>query len=209
MRMRYRGNSRSLIASEAVRLRGGSRLRAIGIIGRHNSGKTHLIVRLIAEFQHRGVSIATIKHTHHHLPTLDVPGKDSFRYREAGAHEIVVASDHGWTLLRHSNSPATLAQLLAQLTPVDLVLIEGYKQLEALPRIEVFRGSAPSDSAAANEPLATTDRSIAAIACPTELALPDAVTCPRIALDDTRAVTDLVLALTTSAGASARVRIAS
>jgi len=153
-------------------------VKVVGIIGRQNSGKTHLIERLIAHFIRQGKSVSTIKHTHHVRVAVDTPGKDSYRHAAAGAAEVVVASDHDWTLLRRGDRGATLWQLLAELEPVDWVLVEGYKQVQELPRIEVcYR--------LADEPLlAASDPTIAALACPPGVAngLPGR---PQLDLDDT------------------------
>ncbi len=178
--------------SGAHRARRELALRVAGIIGRQGSGKTHLVVRLVHEFRRRGYRVSTIKHTHHHLPELDTPGKDSYRHREAGAQEVIVASDHGWALIRQAQEPRSLDALLAELAPVDIVLVEGYKQLDSLVRLEVFR------AAESSEPLAAADTGIAAIACPTTLRLPTSVRSPRVDLDDTAAVADLILSLTTN-----------
>ena len=86
------------------------------------------------------MSVSTIKHTHHHDIELDTPGKDSHRHRLAGASEVIVASDTGWARIAASSEPASLQILLGQLRPVDVVLVEGFKQLEWLRRVEVFRG---------------------------------------------------------------------
>ena len=87
-----------------------------------------------------------------------MPGKDSHRHRRAGASEVIVASDTGWARIAASAEPASLQILLGQLRPVDVVLVEGFKQLEWLRRVEVFRG--------AGEPLALADPGIAAVAVP-------------------------------------------
>jgi molybdopterin-guanine dinucleotide biosynthesis protein MobB len=168
-------------------------LKTIGIIGRKDSGKTHLVVRLVAEFRRRGLSVSTIKHTHHHDVELDVPGKDSYRHREAGAAEVIVASDRGWFLVHPAAAqaqPPSLADLVARLAPCDLVLVEGYKGLSSHPRIEVYR---PGTTAL--EPLAAADPGIGAVACPPQLALarwPAQAT--RLALDDTAAIAGFILA---------------
>ena len=132
-------------------------MRVVAIIGRQGSGKTTLIERLIPALHARGLSVSTIKHTHHHHIELDVPGKDSHRHRVAGASEVIVASDSGWARIAASSEPASLPALLAQLRPVDVVLVEGFKQLEGLRRVEVCRGGAP---------LALEDSGIAAVAVP-------------------------------------------
>src|SRR3982751_6442326 len=114
-------------------------MRVAAIVGSSGSGKTTLIERLIGAAGERGLSVSTIKHTHHHHIELDAPGKDSHRHRVAGASEVIVASDSGWARIAASAVPASLQKLLEELRPVDLVLVEGFKQLEGLRRVEVFR----------------------------------------------------------------------
>jgi molybdopterin-guanine dinucleotide biosynthesis protein MobB len=159
-------------------------MRVVAIVGRSGSGKTTLIEKLIAALKRRGLSVSTIKHTHHHAVELDVPGKDSHRHRVAGAREVIVASDTGWARIASSAESADLRTLLAQLRPVDVVLVEGFKQLEWLRRVEVFRGT--------GEPQALADPGIAAVALPAGISLPDypGVTLP---LDDTEAVLEFIL----------------
>ncbi len=139
-------------------------MRVIAIIGHQGSGKTTLIERLIPALNARGLTVSTIKHTHHHQIELDVPGKDSYRHRVAGAAEVVVASDNGWARIAASPRPATLQMLLGELRPVDVVLVEGFKQLEGLRRVEVYRGQGTA--------LASTDSGIAAVAVPAGVDLP-------------------------------------
>ncbi|HEV8443263.1 MAG TPA: molybdopterin-guanine dinucleotide biosynthesis protein B, partial [Steroidobacteraceae bacterium] len=139
-------------------------MRVAAIVGHSGSGKTTLIERLIPAAQQRGLSVSTIKHTHHHRVQLEPPGKDSHRHRAAGASEVIIASDEGWARIASSSKPAPLLRLLGELRPVDLVLVEGFKQLEALPRVEVFRGM--------GELLALSDPGIAAVASPAALELP-------------------------------------
>jgi molybdopterin-guanine dinucleotide biosynthesis protein MobB len=161
-------------------------MRVVAIVGRSGSGKTTLIEKLIGASQRRGLSVSTIKHTHHHRIELDTPGKDSHRHRMAGAREVIVASDAGWVRIASSASPASLQALLKQLRPVDLVLVEGFKQLEGLRRVEVFRGM--------GEALALADPGIAAVALPAGISLPDfnGVILP---LDDTESVLDFILSV--------------
>lgn len=112
-----------------------------GISGWSGSGKTTLIEQLIPLFRARGLSVSLIKHTHHGFD-IDKPGKDSYRFREAGAAEVMLAGAARWALmheLRDSPQPA-LADLLSKLSPCDLVLVEGFKSAE-LPKIEVHRPS--------------------------------------------------------------------
>ena len=134
------------------------------IVGRQGSGKTTLIERLIPAIRARGLTVSTIKHTHHHRFELEPPGKDSHRHRTAGASEVIIASDSGWARIAASTEPASLQALLAQLRPVDVVLVEGFKQLEWLRRVEVFRG--------AGSPLVAEDPGIAAVALAAGIELP-------------------------------------
>jgi len=159
-------------------------MRAVAIIGRQGSGKTTLIEKLIPAIRRRGLSVSTIKHTHHHQFELEPPGKDSHRHRIAGASEVIIASDSGWARIASSQQPASLQALLAELRPVDLVLVEGFKQLEWLRRVEVFRG--------AGEPLALADPGIAAVAAPVGVTLPQ-YPGAKLPLDDTEAVLDFIL----------------
>jgi molybdopterin-guanine dinucleotide biosynthesis adapter protein len=116
-------------------------MRVIGLAGWSGSGKTTLITKVIPVLVRRGLKIATIKHAHHGFD-IDRPGKDSWLHREAGASEVLVASDRRWALvheLRDDPEPA-LAVLLAKLAPADLVIIEGFKR-HLHPKLEVFRAS--------------------------------------------------------------------
>lgn len=115
-----------------------SRMQLLGLIGASGSGKTHLLTRLLPIFTQRGLRVSTIKHAHHGFD-LDQPGKDSFLHRTAGAHEVLIASGRRWALMHEITGPEpTLAELLAHLSPVDLVLVEGFKA-SAHPKIEVHR----------------------------------------------------------------------
>ena len=147
-------------------------MRVVAIVGHSGSGKTTLIEKLIPALHRRGLTASTVKHTHHHAIELDTPGKDSHRHRAAGASEVVIASDAGWARIASSPVPASLQDLIGQLRPVDWVIVEGFKQLEWLRRVEVFRG--------AGEPLVLADPGIAAVAVPAGVADPgfprDAVT---------------------------------
>ena len=113
-------------------------MRALGVVGWSGAGKTTLITAVLPLLAARGLRVATVKHTHHDFD-LDRPGKDSFRHREAGAGEVLLVGGVRWALL-HEGPPPPLGRLLSRLAPVDLVLVEGFRQ-EALPKIEVFRAS--------------------------------------------------------------------
>lgn len=128
-------------------------MQVLGLAGWSGSGKTTLIEQLIALFVVDGLRVATIKHTHHDFD-LDYPGKDSWRHRQAGATEVLLASNQRWALLHEHNdaSQPTLSELLARLAPCDVVLIEGCKFAE-VPKLEVYRAALgkpalyPADSA--------------------------------------------------------------
>lgn len=106
-------------------------MRLFGIAGFKNAGKTTLVVDLVRELTTRGLRVATVKHAHHHFD-IDHPGKDSFQHREAGATEVIVASSRRWAHIAELDEGAEpeLAELLAHLGEVDLVLVEGYKHGE-------------------------------------------------------------------------------
>ena len=163
-------------------------MKIYGVIGWKNSGKTGLMERLIAEFRRRGLSVSSIKHAHHAFD-IDSPGKDSFRHRQAGAGEVLLASRHRWVLM-HENAPdqePPLADLLARLSPVDLVLVEGYKR-DDHPKIEAHR-------AATGQPLiGPEDATVRAVACDAQGSLPaQGWLGAGFDLDDTAGVADFIL----------------
>ena len=115
--------------------------KAIGFIGYSNSGKTTLIEKLIPRFRAQGLTVSAIKNAHHGFD-MDRPGKDSHRYREAGAGQVLIATTERWALLTETPAGhAALEDLLAQLAPCDLVIVEGFKSEGRIPRIEVRRAS--------------------------------------------------------------------
>lgn len=114
-------------------------MRVIGLAGWSGAGKTTLITKVIPVLVRRGLKVATVKHAHHEFD-IDRPGKDSWLHREAGASEVVIASDRRWALvheLRDEPEP-TLPEILAKLSAVDLVIVEGFKR-QSLPKLEVYR----------------------------------------------------------------------
>lgn len=127
-------------------------MKVFGVTGWKNSGKTTLMERLVAEITARGVSVSTIKHAHHNVD-VDQPGKDSYRHRQAGAREVVLASSNRWALMHELRDEAepTLERLLAHIAPVDLVLIEGYKR-EDHPKIEVANSKGERPLLALDDP---------------------------------------------------------
>src|SRR5579872_6123897 len=113
--------------------------KILGIVGWKNSGKTTLVEALLGEMTARGLRISTVKHAHHAFD-IDVPGKDSYRHRKAGAHEVLIASGQRWALMHEIREPGELSleELVAKLSPCDLVLAEGFKRGRH-PKIEVVR----------------------------------------------------------------------
>jgi len=115
-------------------------MKVLGFAGYSGSGKTTLVERLIPEMRRRGLRVSVVKHAHHRFD-LDHPGKDSFRHREAGAFEVVVASDKRLALMREFEQTVQLSvhQLIAELYDgVDWVFVEGFKDADLL-KIEVWR----------------------------------------------------------------------
>lgn len=137
-------------------------MKIFGLAGWSGSGKTVLLTRLIPALVGRGVSVSTVKHAHHAFD-VDQPGKDSYRHREAGAREVLVASARRWALMHELEgvqgveAEPDLETLLQRMSPVDLVLVEGFKGAR-IDKLEVHR-------AALGKPLlAATDPGIVAIA---------------------------------------------
>lgn len=115
-----------------------SRVNVLGIVGWSGSGKTTLITAVLPLLRARGLTVSTVKHTHHGFD-MDRPGKDSFRHRQAGAHEILVASSERWALLHEVDGQEPgLPDLLQRLQWVDLVLVEGFKT-HPFAKLEVHR----------------------------------------------------------------------
>lgn len=113
-------------------------MNVLGIVGWSGSGKTTLLVAVLPLLRASGLTVSTIKHAHHGFD-MDQPGKDSYRHRLAGAHEVLVASSRRWALLHEAEGPeADLQTLLARMEPVDLVLVEGFKS-HPYPKLEVYR----------------------------------------------------------------------
>lgn len=114
-------------------------MKIFGFAGYSGSGKTTLIERLIPLFAGRGLTVSLIKHAHHNFD-IDQPGKDSYRHRHAGCHEVLVTSSRRWALmheLRGAPEPG-LTEQIEHLSPCDLLLVEGFKR-ESIPKLEVYR----------------------------------------------------------------------
>ncbi|MGC1464417.1 MAG: molybdopterin-guanine dinucleotide biosynthesis protein B [Pseudolabrys sp.] len=160
-------------------------MRIIGLAGWSGSGKTTLIKKVIPRLIARGISVSTLKHAHHGFD-LDQPGKDSFFHRAAGATEVIISSARRWAVLHELREEPEwdMPALLAKMSPVDLVLVEGFKR-DKFPKLEIHR-------VANGKPLLQPeDPHIVAVACDTPL--PQAKV-PVIDLNDVDAVVDLLLA---------------
>lgn len=123
---------------------------AVSFVGRHNSGKTTLLVKVIAELVSRGVNIGTVKHHGHPDFDIDYPGKDSFRHREAGSCDTVIVSPTRMARVTALVEEPTCDEVVASMPNHDLVIVEGYRQ-SGLPVIEVIRRANERDLAAAEE----------------------------------------------------------
>lgn len=136
----------------------------LGIAGPSGSGKTHLIELLLPVLRAAELTVSTVKHVHHDLD-LDKPGKDSYRHREAGAEEVMVALPTGWALFHpgRGTERATVAELVQQMAPVDLVLVEGFRSLP-MEKIEVY-------NSALDEPLTQPDNPLV-VAVAADVGLP-------------------------------------
>jgi molybdopterin-guanine dinucleotide biosynthesis adapter protein len=160
-------------------------MRIIGLAGWSGSGKTTLITKVIPVLVRRGLKVATVKHAHHEFD-LDRPGKDSWLHREAGASEVAVVSSRRWAMIHELRGEAEppLAEILAKLSPADLVIVEGFKR-HAHPKLEVYR-------AAVGKPLLyPNDDCIVAIA--TDAPQPQAQL-PVLLLDDVENIADVLQA---------------
>lgn len=159
-------------------------MKVIGLAGWSGAGKTTLLAKVIPRLLADGLRVSTIKHAHHSFD-VDVPGKDSWTHREAGATEVMVSSGKRWALMHELRgvSEPRLPELLSRMSPVDLVIVEGFKT-DPHPKIEVHR-------AANNKPwLCEADPAIVGIA--TDAALETAL--PVAHLDDIAAIAGMMLA---------------
>ena len=158
-------------------------MRVIGLAGWSGSGKTTLLVKLLPALIARGRTVSTLKHAHH-VFDVDQPGKDSHNHRLAGAREVLISSARRWALmheLRDEREP-TLAELVPHLTPVDLVIVEGFKA-ETHAKLEVHRGAVGKPLLYPNDPHIV---ALASDVRPFDVALPFAE------INDIETIADLV-----------------
>ena len=158
-------------------------MKVVGFAGYSGSGKTTLVERLIPVLRLQGLRVSVVKHAHHRFD-IDHPGKDTFRHREAGAFEVVIASTRRLALLREFEQETQLSvhQLLAELYEgVDWVLVEGFKDSDLL-KIEVWRASAKKPARYPD------DDFIVAMATDSPQALPQPTLRPVLDLNDPEAI---------------------
>ncbi len=160
-------------------------MKVMGIVGWSGSGKTSLLVEVLPILIERGLKVSTMKHAHHRFD-VDKPGKDSFRHREAGASEVLVVTSSRWVLMHESRDEAepSIESLIERMTPVDLLLIEGFKTHQH-PKLEIHRESEGQPLLCPDDP------GIVAVAsdCP----LPG-LKVLRLDLNDVEAIADFILA---------------
>ncbi|WP_419798944.1 MAG: molybdopterin-guanine dinucleotide biosynthesis protein B [Terasakiella sp.] len=159
-------------------------MKIFGIVGKSGSGKTTLLEVLIPAITKHGFNVSTIKHTHHQFD-IDQPGKDSYRQREAGAKEVMLASSHRWALLHElrGDEEPEIEDLIQHMSDVDLILIEGFK-FNNHPKIEVHRPSY------GREPLWPNDPTILAVASDEQLR---DIERPLIDLKDIESIADFII----------------
>jgi molybdopterin-guanine dinucleotide biosynthesis adapter protein len=159
-------------------------MKVIGIAGWSGAGKTTLLTRVIPCLRARGLRVSTLKHAHHDFD-IDQPGKDSHTHRTAGATEVLVSSANRFALMHElrGESEWTLGTLLQKLSPVDLVLVEGFKR-ETHPKLEVYRKDVGKPLLHLDDP------NIVAIASDESLE----AKIPTVLLDDIEVVTDILVA---------------
>ena len=161
-------------------------MKVIGFSGYSGSGKTTLVEQLIVQLRQRGLRVSVVKHAHHGFD-IDHPGKDSWRHREAGAFEVVVASNRRLAKIREYDAVAapTVHELIAELSGCDWVLVEGFKRAE-LHKIEVWRAATGKPVQYPNDPF------IVAV-CTDRTPLPVPTDLPVLDLNDASAVANFLL----------------
>jgi molybdopterin-guanine dinucleotide biosynthesis protein B len=159
-------------------------MRIFGIAGWSGSGKTTLMKGLIPTLIDRGLAVSSLKHAHHAFD-IDVPGKDSYEHRKAGAREVMISSANRWALmheLQGADEPP-LGDLIARMSPVDLLLVEGFKW-ESHSKLEVHRPSVGKPLLQPDDP------NIVAVASDTKL---NDLSVPLLDLSDIPAIADFII----------------
>jgi molybdopterin-guanine dinucleotide biosynthesis protein B len=159
-------------------------MRIFGLAGWSGSGKTTLVARLLPALIARGLAVSTLKHAHHAFD-VDQPGKDSWVHRQAGAHEVMVGSANRWALMHEHRGAAEpgLDELVAHMSPVDLVIVEGFKS-HPYPKLEVYRASLGKPLLCRDDPF------IVAVASDGD---PGGLPVPVLALGDAAGIADFII----------------
>jgi len=159
-------------------------MQVFGIAGWSGSGKTTLLKELIPTLIGRGLSLSSMKHAHHDFD-IDQPGKDSYEHRAAGAREVLISSANRWALMHELKGDAepSLDDLIARMTPVDLLLVEGFKW-ETHPKLEVHRPDVGKPLLQPDDP------HIVAVASDTKL---NGLTVPLFDLSDIAGIADFIM----------------
>ncbi len=160
-------------------------MKIFGLAGWSGSGKTTLVMALLPELIARGYTVSTVKHAHHNFD-IDKPGKDSYEHRRAGATEVMVSSANRWALMHENRDApeADLDALVARMSPVDLLLVEGFKR-NSHAKLEIHR------PATGRELLCPNDTYIVAVASDAAL---DNVAVPVLDLNDVSGIADFIIA---------------
>lgn len=151
----------------------------ISVVGYSNSGKTTMLLKIISELKSRGYRVATVKH-HHGDFDIDVPGKDTWRHREAGADTVVLASPGKVALIEQTPVEMSLDEIIGKISGVDIIITEGFKKGNR-PKIEVFRSSVHTELITPREQL---------LAVASDVEFPGIVT---FGLDDAAGIVDLLV----------------
>lgn len=161
-------------------------MKVIGFAGWSGSGKTTLVEQVIGLLEARGLVVSLIKHAHHDFD-IDFPGKDSWRHRHAGCREVLVTGGKRWAVMHElrGRDELTLNEALAQLSPCDLVLVEGFKR-EPIPKIEIYRAEIGKPQLFPDDP------HIIAVASDA----PQATHLPQLDLNDPAAVAEFIVTAT-------------
>ena len=151
------------------------------VAGRSGSGKTTVLELLIPELKNRGLRIGTIKH-HHGNFAMDIPGKDSWRHKMAGAEKAVISSPNRIGIVMDTDHDHTPEELINFLSDMDIIITEGYKG-ENLPKVEIFRKEIHE------MPLCLQDNNLIALISDTRLELD----VPRFGLDEMKKFADFII----------------
>ena len=163
----------------------------IGFVGRSGAGKTTLASQVAKELVSRGWRVVALKDAHHGID-LDRPGKDTWRYREAGAMRVILRTAERWAVMSETPQGATPVEELLKLAgDAEIVLVEGFKHEGAFPRIEVRR------QAVANEPPlfgsnAPQEARAKLVAVATDFDEPEFVGTKKLDVNDPKAVADFI-----------------